>query len=149
MHLGDWGLQMGLVITGLQERQPELVYFDENYAGEYPEEAPFTISELEEIYPAASAKSKEDPEYKAKAMEATFKLQSGVRGYRALWKHIINVSVADLKRNYEKLDVSFDLWMGESDAQPYIPPMVEQMKADGHAYISDGALVVDVAEEGD
>ena len=98
VHLGDWGLQMGLVITGLQERQPELVYFDENYAGEYPEEAPFTISELEEIYPAASAKSKEDPEYKAKASEATFKLQSGVRGYRALWKHIINVSVNDLKK---------------------------------------------------
>ena len=149
VHLGDWGLQMGLVITGLQERQPELVYFDENYAGEYPEEAPFTISELEEIYPAASAKSKEDPEYKAKAMEATFKLQSGVRGYRALWKHIINVSVNDLKKNYSKLNVEFDLWKGESDVHDIIPEMVAYMKDNGYAYLSEGALVVDVKEDTD
>lgn len=149
VHLGDWGLQMGLVITGLQERQPELVYFDENYAGEYPEEAPFTISELEEIYPAASAKSKEDPEYKAKAMEATFKLQSGVRGYRALWKHIINVSVNDLKKNYSKLNVEFDLWKGESDVHDIIPEMVDYMKDYGYAHLSEGALVVDVKEDTD
>ena len=149
VHLGDWGLQMGLVITGLQERQPELVYFDENYAGEYPEEAPFTISELEEIYPAASAKSKEDPEYKAKAMEATFKLQSGVRGYRALWKHIINVSVNDLKKNYSKLNVEFDLWKGESDVHDIIPEMVAYMKDYGYAHLSEGALVVDVKEDTD
>ena len=149
VHLGDWGLQMGLVITGLQERQPELVYFDENYAGEYPEEAPFTISELEEIYPAASAKSKEDPEYKAKAMEATFKLQSGVRGYRALWKHIINVSVNDLKKNYSKLNVEFDLWKGESDVHDIIPEMVAYMKDNVYALLSEGALVVDVKEDTD
>lgn len=149
VHLGDWGLQMGLVITGLQERQPELVYFDENYTGEYPEEAPFTISELEEIYPAASAKSKEDPEYKAKAMEATFKLQSGVRGYRALWKHIINVSVNDLKKNYSKLNVEFDLWKGESDVHDIIPEMVDYMKDNGYAHLSEGALVVDVKEDTD
>lgn len=149
VHLGDWGLQMGLVITGLQERQPELVYFDENYAGEYPEEAPFTISELEEIYPAASAKSKEDPEYKAKAMEATFKLQSGVRGYRALWKHIINVSVNDLKKNYSKLNVEFDLWKGESDVHDIISEMVAYMKDNGYAHLSEGALVVDVKEDTD
>ena len=149
VHLGDWGLQMGLVITGLQERQPELVYFDENYAGEYPEEAPFTISELEEIYPAASAKSKEDPEYKAKAMEATFKLQSGVRGYRALWKHIINVSVNDLKKNYSKLNVEFDLWKGESDVHDIIPEMVAYMTDNGYAHLSEGALVVDVKEDTD
>ena len=149
VHLGDWGLQMGLVITGLQERQPDLVYFDENYTGEYPEEAPFTISELEEIYPAASAKSKEDPEYKAKAMEATFKLQSGVRGYRALWKHIINVSVNDLKKNYSKLNVEFDLWKGESDVHDIIPEMVAYMKDNGYAHLSEGALVVDVKEESD
>ena len=149
VHLGDWGLQMGLVITGLQERQPELVYFDENYAGEYPEEAPFTISELEEIYPAASAKSKEDPEYKAKAMEATFKLQSGVRGYRALWKHIINVSVNDLKKNYSKLNVEFDLWKGESDVHDIIPEMVAYMNDSGYAHLSEGALVVDVKEDTD
>ena len=149
VHLGDWGLQMGLVITGLQERQPDLVYFDENYTGEYPEEAPFTISELEEIYPAASAKSKEDPEYKAKAMEATFKLQSGVRGYRALWKHIINVSVNDLKKNYSKLNVEFDLWKGESDVHDIIPEMVAYMKDNGYAHSSEGALVVDVKEDTD
>lgn len=149
IHLGDWGLQMGLIITELKERQPDLVYFDENYAGEYPKEAPFTISELEEIYPTASGKSKEDPEYKERAMEATFKLQSGVRGYRALWDHIIRVSVADLKKNYENLNVEFDLWKGESDVHDVIPGMVDYMKKEGYAYLSDGALVVDVKEETD
>jgi len=149
IHLGDWGLQMGLIITELKERQPDLVYFDENYAGEYPKEAPFTISELEEIYPTASGKSKEDPEYKERAMEATFKLQNGVRGYRALWDHIIRVSVADLKKNYENLNVEFDLWKGESDVHDVIPGMVDYMKKEGYAYLSDGALVVDVKEETD
>ena len=149
VHLGDWGLQMGLVITGVQDRQPDLVYFDGNYQGEYPKEAPFTISELEEIYPAASARSKEDPEYKARAMEATFKLQSGVRGYRALWKHILNVSVEDLRKNYGSLNVEFDLWKGESDVHNLIPEMVAYMKDNGYAHISEGALVVDVKEETD
>ncbi|MCM1058446.1 MAG: arginine--tRNA ligase [Firmicutes bacterium] len=148
-HLGDWGLQMGLVITGIRERKPELVYFDESYEGEYPKEAPFTISELEEIYPAASARSKEDPAYKAQAMEATWKLQNGVRGYRALWQHMMDVSVADLKKNYSSLNVEFDLWKGESDVQYLIPEMVEYMKEGGYAYISEGALVVDVKEETD
>ena len=149
IHMGDWGLQMGLVIYELSLRQPDLVYFDENYTGEYPEEAPFTISELEEIYPTASGKSKEDPAYKEKAMEATFKLQSGVPGYRALWQHMMKVSVADLKRNYDNLDVHFDLWRGESDVQDMIPGMVQHMKDGGFAYYSDGALVVDVKEETD
>ncbi|MBQ2802304.1 MAG: arginine--tRNA ligase [Lachnospiraceae bacterium] len=149
VHLGDWGLQMGLVITGLQDRQPDLVYFDEGYEGEYPAKAPFTISELEEIYPAASAKSKEDPAYKARAMEATFKLQSGVRGYRAVWKHILNVSIEDLKKNYGSLNVEFDLWKGESDVHDLIPDMVQYMKEEGYAYESEGALVVDVKEETD
>lgn len=149
VHLGDWGLQMGLVIMGLKERKPDLIYFDESYEGEYPEEAPFTISELEEIYPASSAKSKEDPEYKAQAMEATYKLQNGVRGYRAIWKHILNVSVADLKKNYSSLNVEFDLWKGESDVHDLIPEMVAYMKEGGYAYISEGALVVDVKEETD
>ena len=149
IHLGDWGLQMGLIITELQKRQPELVYFDDSYEGEYPKEAPFTISELEEIYPTASAKSKEDPQYKAEAMEATYKLQNGVRGYRALWNHIIRVSVADLKKNYENLNVEFDLWKGESDVHDIIPGMVEAMKKGGYAYESEGALVVDVKEETD
>ena len=149
VHLGDWGLQMGLVIMGLKERKPDLVYFDESYTGEYPKEAPFTISELEEIYPASSAKSKEDAAYKALAMEATYKLQNGVRGYRALWQHILNVSVADLKKNYSSLNVEFDLWKGESDVHELIPEMVAYMKENGYAYISDGALVVDVKKDTD
>ncbi|MCR5452456.1 MAG: arginine--tRNA ligase [Lachnospiraceae bacterium] len=149
IHMGDWGLQMGLIITELNERKPELVYFDDSYEGDYPKEAPFTISELEEIYPTASGKSKEDPAYKEKALLATAELQKGRRGYTALLEHILNVSVTDLKKNYDRLSVSFDLWKGERDADPFIPDMVEKMKADGFAYESDGALVVDVAEESD
>ncbi len=149
VHLGDWGLQMGLIITGLQERSPEMVYFDETYQGEYPAEAPFTISELEEIYPAASAKSKEDPAYKARAMEATYKLQNGNRGYRALWRHMMDVSVADLKKNYGSLNVEFDLWKGESDVHELIPELVAYMKDNHYAHVSEGALVVDVKEETD
>lgn len=161
VHLGDWGLQMGLIITELKERKPELPYFDDNFNGEYPAEAPFTISELEEIYPTASKKTKETvsedskdlteaaKEYKNKALEATKKLQMGDKGYRALWKHIMNVSLADLKKNYDNLKVSFDLWKGESDVQDDIAPMVEDMKSENFAYESDGALVVDVALESD
>ena len=149
VHLGDWGLQMGLIITELKLRQPELVYFDENFEGEYPKEAPFTITELEEIYPTASKKSKEDEAYKEAAMQATYELQHGRKGYQALLSHILNVSVTDLKKNYANLNVSFELWKGESDAQLYIPAMVQKMKDDGFAYISDGALVVDVKEDTD
>ena len=149
VHLGDWGLQMGLIITELHERKPELVYFDDNFTGEYPVEAPFTLSELEEIYPTASGKSKVDEEFKAKALQATADLQFGKPGYRAIWKHIMELSIADLKKNYENLKVDFDLWYGESDSQKYIPDMVEKMKKDGFAYISNGALVVDVAREDD
>ena len=149
VHLGDWGLQMGLIITELKHRQPELVYFDDNFTGEYPTEAPFTISELEEIYPCASGKSKEDEAYRQEALEATHLLQQGKPGYMALWNHIMNVSVTDLKRNYANLNVSFDLWKKESDAQPYIPDMVEMMKEKGFAYEDQGALVVDVKEETD
>ncbi len=149
VHLGDWGLQMGLIIMELKERKPELVYFDENYMGAYPEEAPFTIAELEEIYPTASARSKEDAAYKEAAMQATFELQQGRKGYQALLQHILNVSVTDLKRNYANLNVDFDLWKGESDAQPYIPAMVQEMKEKGFAYVSENALVVDVKEDTD
>lgn len=149
VHLGDWGLQMGLIIEELKERKPDLCYFDEDYTGEYPKEAPFTISELEEIYPCASAKSKVDESFAQKAHEATFQLQNGNRGYKALWNHIMNVSVTDLKKNYKNLNVEFDLWKTESDAQPYIPDMIEMMKEKGLAHMSDGALVVDVKEEED
>ena len=149
IHLGDWGLQMGLIVVELEERQPGLCYFDEGYEGEYLAEPPFTITELEEIYPTASARSKQDEEYYKRALAATREMQSGRRGYQALLGHIMNVSLADLKKNYDRLHVSFELWKGEADAAPYIPEMVEKMKADGYAYLSDGALVVDVAEEGD
>lgn len=149
IHLGDWGYQMGLIITELQKRKPELPYFDENFTGEYPKEAPFTISELEDIYPTASKKSKEDEAFREAAMEATSQLQAGRRGYRALLAHILDVSVTDLKKNYDNLNVSFELWKGESDAQPYIPDMVQMMKDKGFAYMSEGALVVDVKEDTD
>ena len=149
VHLGDWGLQMGLIITELKERSGDLPYFDENYTGEYPAEPPFTLSELEEIYPAASAKSKEDEAFRDAALEATKQLQKGRRGYRALWQHIMNVSVADLKRNYADLSVDFDWWKGESSVEDIIPGMVEDMKSKGFAYESEGALVVDVAEDSD
>ena len=149
IHLGDWGLQMGLVIAAFKEENPDLVYFDDAFTGDYPTEAPFTVSDLEEIYPKASARSKEDAAFKDEAMACTKKLQDGVRGYRALWKHIINVSVTDLKRNYDNLNVEFDLWKGESDVHDVIPDMVQYMKDTGLAYISDGALVVDVKEETD
>ncbi len=148
VHLGDWGLQMGLIIAELQERQPELPYFDPDFQGEYPENAPFTVDALEEIYPTASAK-KADPEFSRKAHEATFELQQGRRGYRALWQHILRVSVADLKKNYDNLDVHFEKWLGESDADPYIPKMVEDMKKRGIAVQSEGAWVIPVSEESD
>ena len=148
VHLGDWGLQMGLIIAELSERQPELPYFDPDFTGEYPKEAPFTVTDLEEIYPTASAK-KADPEFSHKAHQATLELQQGRRGYRALWRHIMNVSVADLKKNYDNLDVHFEKWLGESDADAYIPPMVEDMKKRGIAVPSEGAWVIPVAQEGD
>lgn len=149
VHLGDWGLQIGLIITELKHRQPDLVYYDENYSGDYPQEPPFTMADLEEIYPYASACSKEDEEYKEEAQTAVAELQSGRRGYLALWQHVVDLSVADLKKVYTRLNVDFDLWKKESDAQPYIPDMVQKMKEDGYAHIDQGALVVDVKEETD
>ncbi len=149
VHLGDWGLQIGLIIREMQKRQPELPYFKEDYAGPFPEEAPFTIGDLDEIYPFASAYSKEHEDYLLEAQEMTAKLQEGHAGYRALWQHILNVSIEDLKKNYDSLHVFYDLWKKESDVQSYIPDMVEKMKEDGIAYMSDGALVVDVTEESD
>ena len=149
IHLGDWGLQMGLIIAELQERQPDLCYFDESYTGEYPAEAPFTISELEEIYPAASAKKKVDEVFADKAHTATYELQNGRRGYRAIWQHIMKLSVADMTRIYNSLDVHFESWLGESDADPFIPDMIADFKAKGLAVESEGAWVIPVAEETD
>ena len=149
IHMGDWGTPMGLIMHELSLRKPDLPYFDDSYTGEYPTEPPFTVADLEEIYPTASKKSKEDEEYKAKALEKTYKLQSGVRGYRALWNHIINVSVTDMRRIYDNLGVHFDLWNGESSVHEIIPGMVQYMKDGGYAYLSEGALVVDVKEDTD
>lgn len=149
IHLGDWGYQMGLIITELERRKPKLPYFDQDYKGEYPKEAPFTIEELEEMYPAASAYAKENEEYREKALRATYLLQNGQKGCRAVWEHIMAISVADLKKNYDGLCVEFDLWKGEADAQKYIPGMVEMLKDKGYARYDQGALVVDVQEEDD
>lgn len=149
VHLGDWGLNMGMVISEVKRRNPSLSNFDDNFTGEYPKEAPFTIDELEEIYPAANKLCKSDDAAMEEARKATAELQDGKRGYIALWKHIINVSVADLKKNYGDLNVEFDLWNGESDSQKYIGPMVEMLKEKGFPYESEGAMVIDVAEPTD
>ena len=149
IHLGDWGLQMGLIIAELQNRQPQLCYFDPDYTGEYPAEAPFTISELEEIYPAAAAKKKEDEAFADRAHTATFELQNGRPGYRALWQHIMRLSLADMRKIYDDLNVHFESWLGESDADPYIPAMIADMKEKGYAVQSEGAWVIPVAEETD
>ena len=148
IHLGDWGLQMGLIIAELHERQPDLPYFDSDFTGEYPRTSPFTLSELEEIYPTAS-KKKSDPVFAEKAHTATYELQNGRRGYRAIWDHIMGVSLPDLHRIYDSLDVHYEKWLGESDADPYIPAMVEDLKSRGFAVQSEGAWVIPVAEEGD
>lgn len=147
VHLGDWGLQIGMVISELKRRKPELPYFDENYNEEYPREAPFTIDELEEIYPAASKLAKSDESAMDEARRATFELQNGRAGYMKLWKHISRVSVADLKKNYSKLNVEFDLWKGESDSQKYIDEMIEYLKENNYTYKSEGAIVIDVSRE--
>lgn len=160
IHMGDWGLQMGLVITEMKLRKPELPYFDENYTGAYPKDPPFTLDELSEIYPTASAKTKpaEDATeeekaaaaaYKAEALEATKRMQDGDRGYRALWRHIMDLSIPDLKRNYDSLMVHFDLWRGESDVHDLIPDLVEYLKQNGYAHESQGALVIDVTKDTD
>ena len=149
VHLGDWGLQMGMVISEVERRNPSLPYFDESFEGEYPVEAPFTIDELEDIYPYASKLAKSDEAVMEAAKKATVELQQGRRGYVALWKHILNVSVNDLKKNYGNLDVNFELWNGESDAQKFIPAMIGELKEKGFAQESEGALVFDVSEETD
>ena len=149
VHLGDWGLQMGLIIEQLKCDKPDLVYFDENYNSQYPKEAPFSLEELEEIYPKASARSKEDKEFRDKAQENTLKLQSGYAPYIAIWEHIMRISKADLKKNYDNLDVHFELCKGESDVQKYIEDLCKDLEERKIAYISDGALVVDIGEEGD
>ncbi len=147
IHMGDWGYQMGLIIASMEEESPEYPYFSDQK--NMPENPPFTLSDLERIYPEASARAKQDEPFRERALEATHQLQSGRPGYRALWRHIMELSVADLKRNYANLNVHFDWWKGESDVQDLIAPMAADLKEKGFAYVDDGALIVDVAEPED
>ncbi|MGY6662180.1 MAG: arginine--tRNA ligase [Glycocaulis sp.] len=149
IHLGDWGLQMGQLITELEDEQPDLPYFVEDFTGSYPADAPVTIEDLARLYPQASAKGKEDPARQERSRKATAELQAGRAGYRALLKHFINVSIAALKEDFSALGVHFDLWKGESDVNDLIPGLVEDFKAHGVAELSDGAWIVRVAREDD
>lgn len=149
VHLGDWGLQMGHLITELAEEQPDLPYFDVGFTGPYPETPPVTLDDLGRLYPAASSKAKADPERNALSQAAVADLQAGRPGYRALLHHFIAVSVAALKQDYAFLNVSFDLWKGESDVDQRIPSLVERFKDAGLAREDEGALIVDVTRDGD
>ncbi|MCH5188615.1 MAG: arginine--tRNA ligase, partial [Oscillospiraceae bacterium] len=148
IHMGDWGLQIGLVIAELRERHPDWRCFADDYAESegVPE---LDVDTLNEIYPFASKKSKEDPEFKATAQAATGELQNGRTGFIALWKEILRVSVADLKRSYDRLGVSFDLWYGESDADKYEPELIKVLTEKNLLVESEGAKVVEVAEDDD
>ena len=142
VHLGDWGKPMGLLITELQDRQPNLPYFDNNFIGDYPTDAPFTAKDLETMYPLASARSKEDEAYAARAQENTKLLQDGHRGYRALWQHFINLSVADIQKLYNELDISFDLWRGESHVHDRLQNMIARLKNQGTIIPDQGAEII-------
>ena len=148
-HLGDWGLQMGHLVTELYDEQPDLIYFDESYTGPYPDDPPVTIEDLGRLYPAASNKAKDDPARNQRSQTAVAELQAGRAGYRALLKHFIDVSVAALKVDYAFLNVSFDLWKGESDVDHLIPGLIERFRKAGLAEESQGALIVHVARESD
>ena len=149
VHLGDWGLQMGQLISEVEVRGIAPIYFDEAFKGPYPEQSPVTMEDLEELYPVASAASKADPERLEKARRATQQLQEGRAGYRALWRHFVKVSEKGLARETGSLGVTFDLWNGESSVHDLIAPMLEDLKARGFAQLDEGALVIAVAEEGD
>lgn len=149
VHLGDWGLQIGLVIAEMSERNPEWVCFSPDFDPDKDKVDPINVDELNEIYPFASQKSKSDEAFKEKARAVTAELQSGHKGYMALWKEIMRVSVSDLKENYGKLYVDFDLWYGESDADKYVDELIDILNKKGLMYESDGAMVVDVEEESD
>jgi arginyl-tRNA synthetase len=149
VHLGDWGLQMGQLISEIGHRGFAPVYFDPNYAGPYPTESPVTMDDLEVLYPAASAVCKADPKRLEEARAATAELQAGRPGYRALWQHFVNVSEQGLTREYGSLGVHFDLWKGEASVEPLIAPMIADLKARGLAVESEGALVVPIGEPTD
>ncbi len=149
VHLGDWGKPMGMLISEIALRQPSLPYFDAEFSGPYPETSPVTMEDLEILYPEAAAACKADPARDEAARIATAELQQGRAGYRALWRHFIDVSIAGVKREFASLGVHFDLWKGEADVDPLIAPMLDDLKARGIAYLDDGALIVNVAREGD
>lgn len=148
-HFGDWGYQMGLLITAVSDEQPDLPYFDEAFTGDYPTEAPVTLEDLERLYPMASNKGKEDEAYRNRAKAATRELQQGRKGYRALWSHFVTVSREALIRDYGALGVTFDWWKGESDADPYIEGMIADLKAKGLLEADQGAQIVRVAKDDD
>jgi arginyl-tRNA synthetase len=149
VHLGDWGLQMGQLISEIEIEQPGLPYFDVNSTGPYPDTSPVTMEDLETLYPRASAACKADPARLEAARRATVDLQAGRAGYRALWRHFVKVSERGLEREFGSLGVKFDLWNGESSVDALIPPMIEDLKARGLAELSEGALVVPVARDDD
>ena len=144
IHMGDWGLQMGTLIMAVKQRRPDLPYFDPDYEGPYPEQSPVTMADLQDYYPEASARNKSDPEALEASRKATRELQEGRPGYRALWQHFVDVSIASLSRDFDSLNVHFDLWLGESHADPYIEPMIETLIDAGFAVESEGALIVPV-----
>lgn len=149
VHLGDWGRPMGLVILEIKHRMPDLPYFDESFSGEYPSQSPVSPKDLASIYPVASSKAKEDEDYLNEARDITVKLQQGHKGYRALWRHIVNTSCEDIKEVYDLFNTSFDLWEGESDADEYIPEMLDYLEKNNYTSMSNGAEVIFVNEEND
>ncbi len=149
-HFGDWGYQMGLLIVAVSEEQPDLPYFDASFTGDYPTEAPVSLDDLGRLYPATAKRVKDgDEALRDKAKVATRELQHGRVGYRALWQHFVTVSREALIRDYGSLNVTFDWWKGESDADPYIEPMIADLKAKGLLVPDQGAQIVRVAREDD
>ncbi|MFC4892674.1 arginine--tRNA ligase [Pseudofrancisella aestuarii] len=147
VHLGDWGTQMGMLIEEIKLKSPDLIYFNESYDGEYPKDSPVIVSELAEIYPKASKRCKSDKDEMEKARQATYELQQGRKGYRALWQHFVDVSVEAVKNDFAGLGVTFDLWLGESDSNKYVSEVVSFLKNKGLIYEDDGAWIVDTGQE--
>ena len=149
VHLGDWGRPLGLVILEIKKRHPELCYFDDNFNGEYPSDFVITNDDLMEIYPTASNKAKEDEDYLEEAREVTKKLQEGHKGYNELWKKIMEVSTNDIKKTYDRLNTTFDLWEGESNCYKKIPEMMNYLDKLNITRESEGAIVIDVQKDDD
>lgn len=149
VHLGDWGRPMGLIICELSKRYPNLPFFDPNYEGEYPDICPVTIEELNEIYPSASLKAKEDESYLEEARNFTNRLQNKEKGIYDLWRLFWKLSVDDIKKIYTMLGATFDLWEGEYDADEYVKPLLDYLISNNYTEISDGATVINVKEETD